>query len=51
MKDPLAKAALIRLSNHYTGLAKKTEGSIDTVPEMQNPRPLFPEALVPGIKR
>jgi hypothetical protein len=50
MKDPLAKAAMIRLSNHYAGLAKKAEGSIDKVPEVLSLHPAFPEALVPGTE-
>ena len=48
MKDPLAKAAMNRLSNHYAGLAKKAEGSIDKAPELLTLHPPFPEALVPA---
>ncbi len=50
MKDPLARAAMIRLSNHYAGLAKKAEGSIDKVPELLRLHPPFPEALVPATE-
>jgi hypothetical protein len=47
MKDPLAKAALIRLSKHYAELAKRADGSIDTVSKIQSVCRLVPEALVP----
>src|SRR5690349_16509040 len=41
MKHPLAKAPMIRLSNHYEGLAKKAEGSIDKLPELLRLHPSF----------
>jgi hypothetical protein len=44
MKDPLAKAATIRLSNHYAELAKQAEGSMETKAKVVRLRPSFPEA-------
>jgi hypothetical protein len=45
MQDPLAKAATIRLSNHYAELAKQAEGSTEAVPKVVRLRPPFPEAV------
>jgi hypothetical protein len=45
MKDPLAKAATIRLSNHYAELARQAEGSKEAVPKVVRLRPRFPEAV------
>ena len=45
IKDPLAKAAMIRLSNHYAELAKQAEGSTEAVPKVVHLRPPFPEAV------
>jgi hypothetical protein len=41
MKDPLARAALIRLTKHYEELAKQPEGSVS---EWLRLKPAFPEA-------
>jgi hypothetical protein len=46
MTDPVAKASMIRLSNHYAELAKQAEGSIDKVVNLLTLHPSFPEALV-----
>lgn len=46
MTDPMAKASMIRLSNHYAELAKQAEGSIDKVADLLTLHPSFPEALV-----
>jgi predicted Zn-dependent protease len=46
MADPMAKASMIRLSNHYAELAKQAEGSIDKVADLLTLHPSFPEALV-----
>jgi hypothetical protein len=43
IKDPLAKAAMIRLSNHYAEFAKQAEGSTEAV--LVHLRPPFPEAV------
>jgi hypothetical protein len=45
MKDPLAKAATIRLSNHYAELAKQAKGSTEAVTKVVRLRSPFPEAV------
>ena len=47
MKDPLAKAAMVRLSNHYAELAKQAEGSARAVPDRLRLHAPFPEAKLP----
>ncbi len=44
LKDPLAKAVMIRLSNQYSELAKQAERLTETVPKVVCLRPSFPEA-------
>ena len=44
MKDPLAKAMLIRLAKHYEELAKQPEGSISAMSEWLRLKPAFPDA-------
>ena len=48
MKDPLAKAAMVRLSNHYAELAKQAEGSASTIPGRLRLHVPFPEAELPA---
>jgi hypothetical protein len=48
MKDPLAKAAMVRLSNHYAELAKEAEGSGGLAPARLRLNAPFPEALLPA---
>jgi hypothetical protein len=43
MKDPLAKAVLIRLAKHYEELAKQPEGSIRAMSDLRL-KPAFPDA-------
>jgi hypothetical protein len=49
MKDPLAKAAMVRLSNHYAELAKEAEGSGGLAPARLRLNAPFPDALLPGV--
>jgi hypothetical protein len=49
MKDPLAKAAMVRLSNHYAELAKEAEGAASMVPGRLRLHAPFPEAQLPGL--
>jgi hypothetical protein len=48
MKDPLAKAATMRLANHYAELAKEAEGSGGLAPARLRLDAPFPEALLPA---
>ncbi len=49
MKDPLAKAAMIRLSNHYAELAKEAEGSGGLAPGRLRLNAPVPEAELPAV--
>jgi hypothetical protein len=49
MKDPLAKAAMIRLSNHYAERAKEAEGSAGLAPARLRLNVPFPEAELPSV--
>ncbi len=48
MRDPLAKAAMIRLSNHYAELAKEADGSGSMAPGRLRLNAPFPDALLPA---
>jgi hypothetical protein len=47
LKDPLAKAAMRRVSNHYVELAKQADGSVDALSQLLCLRPPFPDASLP----
>ena len=50
MKDPLAKAAMVRLSNHYAELAKEAQGSGGLGPaRLRLNKAPFPEAEQPAV--
>ncbi|MBV9236760.1 MAG: hypothetical protein JOZ94_13070 [Xanthobacteraceae bacterium] len=49
MKDPLAKAAMVRLSNHYAELAKEAEGSGGLAPTRLRLNAPFPDAELPAV--
>ena len=48
MRDLLAKAAMVRLSNHYAELAKEAEGSAGLAPARLRLNAPFPEAELPA---
>jgi len=49
MKDPLAKAAMVRLSNHYADLAKEAEGSGGLPLARLRLNAPFPEPELPAV--
>jgi hypothetical protein len=49
MKDPLAKAAMVRLSNHYAELAKEAEGAGGLAPGRLRLNAPFPDAELPAL--
>jgi hypothetical protein len=49
MKDPLAKAAMVRLSNHYAELAKEAEGAGGLAPARLRLNAPFPDPELPVV--